>query len=96
MDGGVGPVSPPCPQFTCHGERAEGNGKIVGPIWFPAPPSLHTPQARAYPDGRIWHVITRGQNTMPSYADILDPIERWQVVHWIRVMQKAKQMAEGN
>ena len=41
-------------------------------------------------------MITRGQNKMPSYADILDPIERWQVVHWIRVMQKAKQMAEGN
>lgn len=81
---------------TCHGDRADGNGLVVGPDWFPAPPSLHTPQARAYPDGRIWHVITRGQNKMPSYADILDPIERWQVVHWIRVMQKAKQMAEGN
>lgn len=82
--------------ITCHGERAEGNGLIVGPDWFPAPPSLHTTQARAYPDGRIWHVITRGQNKMPSYADVLDPTERWQVVHWIRVMQKAKQMAEGN
>ena len=82
--------------ITCHGPRAEGNGKIVGPDWFPAPPSLHTPQARAYPDGRIWHVITRGQNKMPSYADLLDPIERWQVVHWIRVMQRAKQLAEGN
>ena len=81
--------------ITCHGPRAEGNGKVVGPDWFPAPPSLHTTQANDYPDGRIWHVITRGQNKMPSYADVLDPIERWQVVHWIRVMQLAKKKAEA-
>ena len=55
----------------------------------------NTPQARAYPDGRIWHVITRGQNKMPTYADILTPTERWQVVHWIRVMQLAKKKAEA-
>ncbi|MDJ0522588.1 MAG: cytochrome c [Planctomycetota bacterium] len=83
--------------ITCHGDRAEGNGPIIGPDWFPAPPSLHTPQARKYPDGRIWHIITRGQNKMPSYAYMLNPEERWQIVHWIRVMQRAKQMAEeGN
>lgn len=81
--------------ITCHGERAEGNGPIVGPDWFPAPPSLHTPQARAYPDGRIWHVITRGQNKMPSYADMLTPTERWQVVHYVRALQLAKQKAEA-
>ncbi len=80
--------------FTCHGVHAEGNGPIVGPDWFPAPPSLHTEQARAYPDGRIWHVITRGQNKMPSYADTLTPTERWQVVHYVRALQLAKQKAK--
>jgi mono/diheme cytochrome c family protein len=81
--------------FTCHGTRAEGNGPIVGPNLFPAPPSLHTKQARNYPDGRIWHVITRGQNKMPSYADTLTPRERWEVVYYVRALQLAKKLAEG-
>ncbi len=79
--------------WTCHGKQADGDGPIVGPDWFPAPPSLHTPQANGYPDGRIWHVMTRGQNKMPSYADTLTPLERWQVVHFVRALQLAKKKA---
>jgi mono/diheme cytochrome c family protein len=75
--------------IVCHGERAEGNGSIVGPNLFPAPPSLHTSQARAFLDGRIYHVITKGQNKMPSYADRLEPEERWSVVHYVRALQRA-------
>ena len=82
--------------ITCHGPRGEANGRIQGPGLFPAPPSLHTPQALKYPDGRIWHIITRGQNKMPSYADMLTPDERWSVVHFVRALQLAKQKAEGN
>jgi len=81
--------------IVCHGERAEGNGPIVGPNLFPAPPSLHTEQARNFKDGRIFHVITRGQNKMPSYADVLVPEDRWSVVHYVRALQKAMQTDEG-
>lgn len=81
--------------IVCHGERAEGNGPIVGPNLFPAPPSLHTEQARGFQDGRIFHVITRGQNKMPSYARELAPEERWSVVHYVRALQRAQRMATG-
>lgn len=81
--------------IVCHGPEAEGNGKIVGPDLFPAPPSLHTATARAFPDGRIFHVITKGQNKMPSYADVLDPQERWSVVHYVRVLQRAMEKAQS-
>lgn len=81
--------------ITCHGERGEGNGKIIGPNLFPAPPSLHTDQARGFADGRIYHVITRGQNKMPSYADRLDPEDRWAVVHYVRALQRAMQDGAG-
>ena len=80
--------------IVCHGPQADGDGKVTGPDLFPAPPSLHTKAAREFPDGRIFHVITKGQNKMPSYADVLDPNERWSVVHYVRVLQRAKQDAE--
>lgn len=73
--------------ITCHGEQAEGDGAIVQ--LFGAPPSLHTDSARAFKDGRIFHVISRGQNTMPSYGDLLSVEERWAVVHYVRVLQRA-------
>jgi mono/diheme cytochrome c family protein len=84
--------------ITCHGPRAEGDGRIQGPGLFPAPPSLHTPQAREFKDGRIFHVITRGQNKMPSYADMLTPEERWSVVLYVRALQKTMEQPpkDGN
>ncbi len=83
--------------IVCHGPQAEGNGSIVGKDLFPAPPSLHTDTAKGFPDGRIFHVITRGQNKMPSYADVLDPDERWALVHYVRVLQRAKaKQADGS
>jgi mono/diheme cytochrome c family protein len=80
--------------ITCHGPRGESNGRIQGPDLFPAPPSLHSAQAKSYADGRIWHVITRGWSKMPSYANVLTPEERWSVVHFVRALQLAKTMAE--
>jgi len=78
--------------ITCHGARAEGDGPIVGPHLFPAPPTLHSKQARAFKDGHIFHVITRGQKKMPPYADVLEPAERWAVVLYVRALQRAKEM----
>ena len=74
---------------TCHGTMGEGNGPIVGPGRFPAPPSLHTDLAKKFRDGRIFHVITRGQNKMPSHADKLTPYERWCAVLYVRALQRA-------
>jgi mono/diheme cytochrome c family protein len=75
--------------WTCHGEQGEGDGPIIGPGRFPAPPSLHTDTARAFKDGRIFHIITRGQNTMPSYEDKFTPEERWAIVHYVYALQRA-------
>jgi hypothetical protein len=74
---------------TCHGVEAQGDGPIVGPGLFPAPPSLHTLAAREFKDGHIFHVITRGQNAMPSYADKLSVTDRWSVIHFVRALQRS-------
>jgi len=75
--------------IVCHGTLGDGDGPVVGPNRFPAPPSLHTKQAREYTDGSIYHIATMGLGRMPSYADKLDPQERWMVVHYLRAMQRA-------
>ena len=76
--------------IVCHGKQGTGDGSVTGPNRFPAPPSLHTDQARKYQDGTIFHVITKGTEKMPAYADKLDPVERWQVVHYLRALQRAQ------
>jgi mono/diheme cytochrome c family protein len=74
---------------TCHGSRGEGNGPVIGPNRFPAPPSLHTKEAITYKDGALYHIMTKGIGKMPSYAKKLDPQERWMVAHYVRALQRS-------
>ena len=73
---------------VCHGPYGEGNGSIVPR--YPQPPSLQSDKIRGYPDGKIYHVITKGQNLMPSYAQQVEPRTRWAIIHYLRALQKAK------
>jgi mono/diheme cytochrome c family protein len=78
--------------IVCHGKMGEGNGMATSAVKagrFGPPPSLHTKEAREYKDGRIFHVITMGQNKMPSYAAQLEPDERWQAALYVRALQRA-------
>ena len=75
---------------VCHGPRAEGNGPVIGPERFPAPPSLHTKQATEYLDGTLFHIMTKGMGKMPSYADKLEPVDRWLVAHYLCALQRAQ------
>jgi mono/diheme cytochrome c family protein len=62
---------------------------VVGPNRFPAPTNLHDPVVSAYPDGRLFHVISYGKGKMWGYADKLQPEERWHVVNYLRVLHRA-------
>jgi mono/diheme cytochrome c family protein len=72
----------------CHGNFARGDSRLQGQ--FPSPPTLHSDKVRNWPDGRIYHVITEGQNAMPSYAPQLSPEDRWAIINYIRVLQRAQ------
>ncbi len=74
---------------VCHGTRGEGDGSIVGPDRFPAPPSLHTEQALNYADGTLYHIMTKGMGKMPSYAEQLESQDRWAVAHYLRALQRS-------
>jgi mono/diheme cytochrome c family protein len=69
----------------CHGRGALGDGPVVPP--FPTPPSLLAERARRMPDGRLYHVITRGQGLMPAHGAQVRPDDRWKVVHYLRALQ---------
>lgn len=78
----------------CHGYHGEGDSRLRGQ--FPNPPSLHSEKVRAWSDGRISHVITDGQNIMPSYSTQLTAEEKWATVHYIRVLQRALNAKESD
>ena len=74
--------------IVCHGPQGEGDGTIVPK--FPRPPSLQSEKVRGWADGNIFHVITVGQNLMPSYASQIAVADRWAIIHYVRVLQRSK------
>lgn len=72
---------------VCHGPIGDGQGYIVPK--FPMPPSLLSAKVTTWPDGRIYHVITRGQNLMPNYASQILPEDRWAAIHYVRALERA-------
>lgn len=78
----------------CHGNYADGDSRLNGQ--FPNPPTLHSNKVREWQDGNIYHVITNGQNIMPSYVSQITPEERWAIVNYIRVLQRAKNASDSD
>jgi mono/diheme cytochrome c family protein len=78
----------------CHGYHAEGDSRLRGQ--FPNPPSLHSEKVRNWSDGRIFAVLTDGQNIMPSYKTQLSVDERWAVINYLRALQRALNAKESD
>ncbi len=78
----------------CHGNFGRGDSRLAGQ--FPNPPTLHSEKVRNWPDGSLYHVITEGQNVMPSYAAQITRDNRWAIVHYIRVLQRAQYAKESD
>lgn len=78
----------------CHGNYGDGDSRLRGQ--FPNPPTLHSNRGRDFSDGMIYHIITNGQNVMPSYASQITREERWAIVNYIRVLQRAKNATDSD
>jgi mono/diheme cytochrome c family protein len=74
----------------CHGGTGKGDGLVVQ-RGYPAPPSLYADNARKIKDGQIFHILTYGQKNMPAYASQLSPEDRWNVIAFVRSLQKQAQ-----
>jgi mono/diheme cytochrome c family protein len=73
---------------VCHGAGGAGNG-TVAQRGYPPPPSLLAEHALKMKDGQMFHVLTYGQNNMPSYASQLSREDRWNAILYVRTMQAA-------
>jgi mono/diheme cytochrome c family protein len=73
---------------VCHGASGGGDGPVIPK--YPNPPSFHSKQCLKLRDGEIFHTITLDRKKMPSHAAQLSWEERWQVVLYIRSLQKGK------
>lgn len=79
----------------CHGLNGSGDGVVAkyGMGSLAANGNYHSDRIRSMPDGQIFDTITNGSasKVMFSYADKLNPHERWAVVAYVRALQRAQQ-----
>ncbi len=70
----------------CHDRIGNGQGMIVR-RGMRTPPSLHIDRLRDAPPGHFYDVITNGFGVMYSYADRVEPKDRWAIAGYIRALQ---------
>ena len=77
----------------CHGKLGAGDGNVITKATFnermPKPPVLYSQKLMDYPDGQLFHIITKGQGNMPAYGNRIDVNTRWTIVNYLRVLQEA-------
>jgi len=78
----------------CHGNHGKGDSRLKGQ--FPVPPTLLSEKVTNWKDANIYHVITNGQNTMPSYASSVSRDERWAIIHYLRVLQRSQNAPDSD
>lgn len=81
--------------LPCHSPLGDGDGWITR-RGFPHPPSYHDARLRSVPDRHIFDVITNGYGIMYSYADRVEPPDRWAIVAYIRALQLSQHARTAN
>jgi mono/diheme cytochrome c family protein len=72
----------------CHSGTGQDTTEVVR-RGMQKPPNLAAPNAKGYSDQRLFYVVSKGQNVMPGYADKLTPEDRWNVIGYVRQLQRA-------
>ena len=73
----------------CHSELGDGRGMIVQ-RGFPPPPSYHIDRLRQIPVQHFYDVITNGHGAMYSFANRVQPADRWAIAAYIRALQRSQ------
>ena len=73
----------------CHGLAGDGDGIIVA-HGFPRAALLLEDRLAAAPAQHFFDVITNGYGVMYSYADRIDPHDRWAIAAYIRALQLSR------
>jgi mono/diheme cytochrome c family protein len=78
----------------CHGATGAGDGKVGGKL--PGPPPAYDGALKSLPEGKIFHSITYGKNSMGSHASQLTAEERWKLVVYVQKLQGPKTSASDS
>jgi mono/diheme cytochrome c family protein len=84
----------------CHGEEGNGLGYLYNDEVNPnakyplAPANFLNAEFLAASNGRYYNAIMHGYNAMGAYKDKVSYEERWQVIHYIRVLQAKETKTE--
>ena len=70
----------------CHGPDAKGGGPVAAR--FVPPPDLTLELFRQRPDGFLYATIRDGGPLMPAQGENLSPNERWDIVNYLRSLQR--------
>jgi mono/diheme cytochrome c family protein len=70
---------------VCHGARGLGDGPLIPK--FPNPPAYTSERVRAFPEGRVFHVVTLGSGLMPAYGAQISPQDRWKLIRYVQGLQ---------
>jgi mono/diheme cytochrome c family protein len=73
----------------CHSELGDGHGMVVQ-RGFPPPPSYHIDRLRQAPVQHFYDVITEGHGAMYSFANRVQPKDRWAIAAYIRALQRSQ------
>ena len=77
---------------VCHGADGKGDGTIVvndklkNP--FPPPPSYFDATHINLPEGKMYYSAHYGKNLMGPYSKLLDHNQLWDVIYYIKSLQK--------
>jgi mono/diheme cytochrome c family protein len=70
--------------MQCHGEKGDGQGKIVQNGKISGIPAYNTLELA---DGQMYYSITYGKGLMGAHASFTDRKERWQLVMYVKALQ---------
>jgi mono/diheme cytochrome c family protein len=73
----------------CHNYNGKSGTAVTTRGQWAGIPELTRPETAALSDARIFHIISAGQNLMPSYADKISATDRWAVIKYLRTLQAA-------
>ena len=72
----------------CHDRTGSGRGVVPAKSnWIPG--NLHDERIVGFVDGELFHVVTNGRRSMPSYRFQITEKDRWAIVAYVRVLQRA-------
>ena len=71
----------------CHGSNGKGEGEASFGLKIP-PGDLTDMFNRSQSDGAIYWKLTNGRGQMPSYSENTTELQRWQLVSYIRELQR--------